>query len=184
MMNSLRPTWYTVEDLAKLWGTNVTTIDTYIQSNQLVLSERWIHEDIGERWVDCGNDNSNLYDRGFEFAGKYVRLKDAERFEKEHPLVVGGAQEKPGEQPLHNAKEDFPGESGEKAVDGYKGIGEFFSRSAGHIEKHWSKEKGFPLNSSPEGRVYAYPSRLNIWRASRPKKPKKVNTVKPFTKKV
>lgn len=183
-MTSFRPPWYTLEELSKLWSElwkvsiSATMLYRSIEAGKLVLSERWVHDASGDRWIDLplesGNDTSNLNNSGFEFEGRYVRLKEAERFEKERrravvgeqsstnttetnktvpPLKSGGGQEGLSSRPRELEKPL----STMKAIAIYCGVHE-------STVKDWRKRHNdFPASQRGSGRVTALPSELNAW---------------------
>ena len=110
-----------------------------------------------------------------------ITYQEKKRFEEKYKTgsIVDSDQDEPDS--TNQPYEKFPGEPGEKARSSWKDIAEFFSRSADHVRKIWSKEPGFPLNRSPDGGVYAFPTQLNLWFKNRDKKPRAFSKY-PFTK--
>jgi len=117
------------------------------------------------------------------FISLVITYDEKTKFENKYNIgsIVGSDQDEPISTTTIQTPEDYPGEPGEKALYGWGDIADFFSKSADHVRKFWSKEPGFPINRSAENKVYAFPTQLNLWFSNRKKKPRTIPK-KPFTK--
>jgi len=157
-----RPKWYTAEALAKCWGVDLDFVNLHNQTGQLkaeVLftdSERnnqcWMPENYTEA------DWQQLRLEEMIHVGKYFKLEVVESFENENPDLI-----------KNHVQEAFPRlVRNEVSLKGLKKIADYLGLTADYLKHCW-KEKNYPINK--EGRkLYAYPSQLDKWRASRNKK--------------
>jgi len=98
-MQLKRPKFYTDCLLADYWNKSIDFVKDNIKADHLVLSLRFTHDHKDDYWVDLPPDGTYdpfayvdeegefiAFHQGFKEDGKYIRLEEAERFEKEHGL--------------------------------------------------------------------------------------------------
>ena len=110
-MSLPRPEWYTVDELAEFWNCKRDLIYHYQETGKITFSERFSSTEskgdvfrplpLGD-WSEANKDDlsyQELHDDLCEVLTDgekqyYIMLEEAERFEKEHGLLVGGVQER------------------------------------------------------------------------------------------
>ena len=159
-----RPKWYTAEELATCWCIDISMIHRYNQTGQLISEVMFNYLDgtckcfMPEDYTEADLELLNLEE--MIHVGKYYKLEEVERFEKEYGMSTSHAQE---EYPslLTDGGKDEP-------IYTLKKIGSYLNLSSDYLKHDWAK-MNCPFNKSGK-KLYAYPSQLRKWQAAQNKK--------------
>jgi predicted DNA-binding transcriptional regulator AlpA len=169
MKNLPRPKFYTIEELAKEWGFEVSRVQSLVADGHLKWKDDDILlEDVLRIFATLEPEVDEIY---LPPASYVISLEEIERFENEYDLAGPATKETPPivTAPPPNIIESLPRES-EKPLRGMKAVAEYCGVVESTIKDWRKKFKDFPVSSPGSGIVTALQSELNAWMINRGKK--------------